>query len=503
MKAIFERKLIFERKELVSRIQMMQDRPDIQKILEMELDHLPERLVSYLKKLDLLDGYGQLTEEGEQARKDGQILNEEYGQYEIWYLKDDRWFETRPVALHRIRAGGNSQRDKDKKDSGWNKPRINLEWVVEDRDVDYPLLDSDTGNQTRLCSLSVEAIRSTRKEQEQGLLHCETDDIHARYVKCDISGNMRWSQKKKNSDKLNLERSYHESAKDLLSDILGSEYDRERNVLIVTKVPTDTEELNSFVMSRFEKENVVSDKHGIFSRVAIENIPLRAANQSVAKEWMLRLMQQSWASRYVSREQAELEQKDWLNSQALCDLGLSSSSGEELLSVLGPEGGPSYWNVAVMQDLIPSGIKTRVPFTLSKGEHNVDQKIQRHLFDGREIRKIIISDGYVTTESLPVLEYMLPKNIPVQIYSFKHRLDGALPSNWTHKNLPKGDTHDRIWLINSGKFWEYWNFSTSVGLFTKNEEGIVMNKQMTITPIVKIPQYLQNIVDEQMNGGLL
>lgn len=503
MKAIFERKLNFERKELISRIQMMQDRPDIQKILKMEPNNLPDRLVFYLKKLDLLDNYDQLTELGERALEEGQILSEEYGQYEIWYLKDDPWFKTLPVALHRIRAGGNSQRDKQKRDSEWKNSGNQSIWTMEDHDVVFPLLDSDTGNRTWLRSLSVEAIRSTRTEQEHGLLHCETDDVDAPIVKCDISGNMRWSQREKKYEKLNLERYFNESAKDLISDILVSEFDRKRNVLIVKRVPDGTEELTSFVKRQFEKHGVISEKYGTFSRIVIEDIPMRAANQYVAKEWILRLMQHTWASRHVSREQAEQDQKDWLQSQALGDMDLSSSSGEELLSVLGRESGPAYWNVAVMQDLIPSGIKTKVSFTLSKGECNVDQKIRRHLFEGRSIQKIIISDGYVTPESLPVLKQMLPNSIIVQIHSFKYKLEDALPYNWTHKNLPKGDNHDRIWLIKSGNQWEYWNFSTSADHFVENDGGVVVNKQMTVTPIVKLPKYLQDIVDEQMNGGML
>ena len=71
MKAIFERKLNFERKELVSRIQRMQARPDIQKILKNDLNDLPGRLIDYLKKLDLLNSYDQLTADGEKALKEG------------------------------------------------------------------------------------------------------------------------------------------------------------------------------------------------------------------------------------------------------------------------------------------------------------------------------------------------------------------------------------------------------------------------------------------------
>ena len=148
MKAIFERKLNFERKEIVSHIQIMQERPDIQKILKMDLDNLPNRLLSYLKKLELLDDYGQLTKEGEQAKKEGQILSEEYGQYEIWYIIDDPWFGTRPVALHRIRAGGDWQNDNQNNNPAWKDPGKQSKWKVNGHEVAYPLLDSDTGNLT-------------------------------------------------------------------------------------------------------------------------------------------------------------------------------------------------------------------------------------------------------------------------------------------------------------------------------------------------------------------
>ena len=502
MKAIFERKLNFERKELVSRIQRMQARPDIQKILKNDLNDLPSRLIDYLKKLDLLNGYGQLTADGEKALKEGEIIGKEFGQFEIWYLKDDPWFETIPVALHRIKAGGNWQGDNHGKNSAWN-PGKNSNWCVDDQDVSYPLMDSDAGNQIRIRSLSVEAIRSMRTEQEQGLLRCETEEISEPYIKCEISGNLRWSQRRNSSDKLDLERYYNGSAKNLLSEILGSEYDRVRNALIVKVVPTDTNELTSFVKRRFEKCDVVSDKHGTFSHIVVEDFPMRAANQSVAKEWLLRIMQHNWGSRYVSREQTDLEQKDWLQSQALRDMKLLPYSGENLLNVLGSGRGPAYWNVAAMQDLIPSGVKAKVSFTLSKDETNVDQKIKHQLFDGHEVRRVIISDGYVTPESLPVLEKILPKDIQVQIHSFKHKLEHVLPLDWIHKNLQKGDTHDRIWLINCRSGWEYWNFSTSTDHFYEKNEVICVNKQMTIAPIVKLPQYLQDIVDEQMSEGML
>jgi len=216
----------------------------------------------------------------------------------------------------------------------------------------------------------------------------------------------------------------------------------------------------------------------------------------------MKLMQHSWATRYVSREQVELEQQAWLQNPALSDMGLSPSSGKDLLNTLGRESGRAYWNIAAMHDLVPTGIKAKMPFTLSKDEQLIDQKIHRHLFDRREVQKVIISDPFVKPESLPVLKRILPKNIPVEIYSHKYDLESYLPLNWVHKKLPKGDTHDRIWLIHSGKQWEYWNFSTSADQFSEKDGVIFMNKHMTIAPIVKLPQYLQDIVDIHTTGGI-
>jgi hypothetical protein len=345
-------------------------------------------------------------------------------------------------------------------------------------------------------------MRKTQLEQATGTLRCEAENIDESSIQCEISGSLHWSTKERNSDNLKIPGSYSETVKSLLSDVLGAEYDPTRNALISNSVPGDPQELTSFVRQLFERKDVTSNKHGIFSKISIERMSLRASNSAIAREWLMKLMRYSWAKRYVPREQAELEQLEWLQNPALSDMGLSSFSGEELLSILGRESGEAYWNIAAMHDLVPSGIKVSMPFTLSKDEQLIDRKIHRHLFDRREVRKVIISDPYVKPESLPALKRILPENISVEIYSHKYDLESHLPPHWAHKNLPKGDTHDRIWLVHSGKQWEYWNFSTSADQFGEKGGVIFMNKQMTITPIEKLPQYLQDIVDIQTTGGI-
>ena len=168
-----------------------------------------------------------------------------------------------------------------------------------------------------------------------------------------------------------------------------------------------------------------ANKHGTFSRISIEGISLRASNPAVAREWLMKLMQHSWATRYVSREQVELEQQAWLQSPALSDMGLSPSSGEDLLNTLGRESGRAYWNIAAMHDLVPTGIKAKMPFTLSKDEQLIDQKIHRHLFDRREVRKVIISDPFVKPV-MPVLKRILRKIYPLRFIPTNTSLESLI-----------------------------------------------------------------------------
>jgi len=494
MKLTLKRDVTLKRKEMIAYLDIDQRREDLQSILKNQrIDLLFTRLKDHLKKFDLINEYDALTESGKNAIKTGLVKEKEYGQYEIWYHVDEPWFGTLPVALHRINAGKGNQ---DKDTNRWAKPEDVLDKFSQDKA--QSILDSDSKIDVNLSSLTPRTVKKINDKVATGHLTCTADDVNKKEFSCKLSANLDWSQKNKEKSTISNEMTYKYDPVALIHDILGKDFDTMYKCLLIDippKNPTD--------VTRNER---LENKAG-FNEIYIEDIPLRAKNKSCAENWLKSLLAHTWSSQYVTKEQMEIDQNEWIHSQALSNYDLTAKNTDQVLFELN-ENRQTFWNVAVMHDLRPAKANIRIPFVLEKNESQVNSKITEHLFKGREVSRIIISDRYIQPKEISILEKLLPDDAGIKITVFSRYNLMSTPDNWELKILsPKRDydvdDHNRYWLIKSSNGWEYWSFSHSLTPFKESNgsNDIEVDAQVNISPVYTIPKYLETEIKSASGGN--
>ncbi|MDD3051892.1 MAG: hypothetical protein PHR06_12225 [Candidatus Cloacimonetes bacterium] len=495
MKLTLKRDVTLKRKEMIAYLDIEQKREDLQSILKNpSITSLPTRLKDHLKKFGLINKYDALTESGKYAIETGLVKEKEYGQYEIWYHVDEPWFGTLPVALHRINAGNGNQ---DKYTNNWAKSEDILYKFSLKTDKVQSIFDSDSKNDVNLSSLTPRAVKKINEKAATGSLTCTADDVNKKEFSCKLSANLDWSQKNKEKSTISNEMTYKDDPVALIRDILGKDFDTGSKSLLIDIPPENpTDETGT---------KILDDKAG-FKEIKIEDVPLRAKDKSCAENWLKSLLTYTWSSQYVTKEQMEIDQNKWIHSHALSGYDLTAKNTDQVLFELN-ENRKTFWNVAVMHDLRPANATIRIPFVLEKDESQVNFKITEHLFKGRKISRIIISDRYIENKKVSILEKLLPDDANIKITVFSREDLKSLPDNWNAEILPKirddeFDDHNRYWLIKSSNGWEYWSFSHSLTPFKESNRsnGIEVDAQVNISPVYTIPKYLETKI-KSADGG--
>lgn len=496
MKLTLKRNVTLKRKEMIANLHIDQKRDDLQSILKNQsITLLPPRLKDHLKKFGLINEYDELTESGKYAIETGLVKEKEYGQYEIWYHIDEPWFGTLPVALHRINAGNGNQ---DKYTNSWAKSEDILDKFSLKADNVRSIFDSDSKIDVNLSSLTPRAVKKINDMKATGSLTCTADDVNKKEFACKLSANLEWSQKNKEKSTISNEMTYKDDPVALIHDILGKDFDTGSKCLLIDIPPE-----NPTDVIRNER---LENKAG-FNEIYIEDIPLRAKNKLCAENWLKALLSHTWSSQYVTKEQMEIDQNKWIHSQGLSGYDLTAKNTDEVLFKLN-ENRQTFWNVAVMHDLRPANANIRIPFVLEKNDSQVNFKITEHLFKGREISRIIISDRYIQRKEISILEKLLPDDAGIKITVFSRENLKSLQDNWEAKKLPEKrddefDDHNRYWLIESSHGWEYWSFSHSFTPFKESNRSneIEVDAQVNITPVYTIPKYLETEIKSASGGN--
>lgn len=496
MKLTVKRDVKFKRKEIIAYLDVDQKREDLQSILENHsISELPNRLQEHMKKFDLIDEYGSLTESGEYAKKTGLVKEKEYGQYEVWYHIDEPWFGTLPVAIHRINAGNGNQKQYQNE---WTKPEDIIDkFTLKKSDNIQNIRDSDINMDINLRSLTPRAVKKIRDISAIGSITCTAEKLDEKKFNCELSANLGWSQKNKENSFISREIIHKEDPITLLNEILGNDFETESKCVLVDNPPENP--------TNFTKNENLKNKAG-FKEVIIEDIPLRAKDKSCAEKWLKSLLSHVWSTQYVTKEQMEIDQKSWIGSLALSGYGLTVKDTDQVLFEVN-EDKQAFWNVAVMYDLRPTKANVRIPFVLEKDEMNVDVKIKKHLFEGRNVSKIIISDRYIENDNIDILKRILPEKSDTIIKIFTRKNLKLKPEEWINEILPQKrderfDDHNRYWLVKSSFGWEYWSFSHSLTPFKEFEEmdQIYVDSQVNISPVYAIPEYLENEINAVLGG---
>ena len=480
MKIEMERNMNAERKEFVANLKIVQHRPDIQKILQKgELSDLPTRLKDYLKHLELEDEEGHVTADGEKAKKTGYVSEKEYGQYEMWEIKNDSWLKTRPIALRRIYPGKNSK----ELESTWSK-------VSNQSFNSNEIYDFNKEDNTELSSIDIRAIRS--QSQKKSIKLTFTADSESSFFKGTVEGSLPWTGKMNSPSSIHIEYLLPEKIEGILP-LLLNDYDSEKNALRVS-IPENEKEIASMRRNEtFSSRDI--NNYGKFEKITISELLLIPNDENTAKEWIRKLMLIHWNGKYVSAEQSIADQEYWFQKEEFNSFNLSVDSGSSLLNRIRKENNTVYWNVAAMQDLIPAGSKIKVPFSLKRNE-NVLPLLRKNLLE-EKVSQITIADRFIKDTSIEFLKKLLPPEIDLILYTTKQK---KFPESWIVRSLPDNgstkDVHDRIWIIKSENGSHYWSATNSLDHFKCTESGATTDVFMSFSPIQELPTYLKKIIQE-------
>jgi len=363
MKITLEREAELKKYEYVSEILISQNRPDIQKILKADdYSSLPDRLKNYLVSLNLVTEEGNLTSEGKIAINEGVVSEIEYGWYETWNLIGDPWLKNKLVAFKRKRPGKSETKNE------WIKTLIDI--PNESYAFDY-----EKNGQTKIEKVDIKSTNKMTKGSTPANLVFSADSSGINFQNI-IEADVKWSENKSNHIK--VENILDESITQILELIPNFDSNHKRMKI---EAPANEKEIISFERKRMElepKDCNLSD-YGLFSKVTLENVSLMPKDKYEAKTWLKKIMLIQWKNRYISMEQTQINQEDWISEIPLKMYKLDSDFGENLLKNIGAENTEVYWNVAAMQDLVPASAKLKISFTRKPSENDLPDYIHSQI----------------------------------------------------------------------------------------------------------------------------
>lgn len=486
--------LKLERCEVIGRVQIDYPRPDLMLILgnleSGRLQNPPERLLDYLEKLDLYRN-GQVLKNGEQLISEGTISANEYCHYEIWYVRDDKWLGTIPVALRRIEAKRKNKDDKKNlKGLGQWKYKVDRCWQLSPEEKKPVIVQVAEDNSLhRLRFLDIDALLS-QQSYENGKFKCvlesSTDDAEIK-----LTSNVKWSNDNGLVD-IDVSLSWPaEKVISLLPEIvrqLRKGWDDKRNAIIEEDVPGNIDELTTFKNRKIIISDFCSENDGSFDTAEITNISLRAGSSRCAVDWLKQIMRHKWSKEYTSPHVCKEDQKEWLNSVALEEYGLEPLEGEKLLQAIDKNmASEAYWHVAALQDLVPPGVKTKnLEFTLKMEDQEPILTIARNIGICQDFTELRFIDRYVNEQVhiKMIEEICLQLGIKnVTIVSINEPI--GLPADWHHVKMKKksGENHDRYWCLKNCDHLDVWKVTMSLELLTYDNGLFKVKGPATFVPL--------------------
>lgn len=487
------RALKMERCEAIGRAQLENPRPDLKIILEKiqagTLKKPPKRLLDYFEKLGIYSN-GQIFDAGEQLLLNEKIIADEYCHYEFWYVRNDPWLGTTPVALRRIEAQRNNKDNRNEKPvSGqWQHP-IDNQWHVFSENKKPVFVQVAEDNSTyRLESLDIDALLAQQYHAD-GNLECILDSSEG--AKITLSSSVKWNHDN-SLTKISVDIPWPtEKVIVLLPEIarhLNKEWDWQKAALVEDNFPSNIHELTTFKKEKISIQNLRTDNAGNFDTAEVTNVPIRAGSARCAENWLKELMRYKWSQKYTSIQTCQDDQTEWLNSIALEDYGLQPLENEVLLQAVDKNmAGKAYWHIAALQDLVPSGVKTKnLQFTLNLEDNEPIKTISSRLKEDKNFTEIRIIDRYVGEKKHIRMIDDIRRELGIKnVTLVSLEVPEELPDGWKHIQMKKrtGENHDRYWCLMNGDAPSIWKVSTSLEFLKFNNGSIKVEGPATFAPL--------------------
>ncbi|MCD4820939.1 MAG: hypothetical protein K8R11_02425 [Methanococcoides sp.] len=490
MEIKLERTIKMERCEAIGKLRIEQERADLKQLLgllqqEKGID-IPKRLKDLLCKLKLYES-GNILEAGYNLLDKGTVLTEEYGHYEVWYLCNDEWLGSIPLSISRIIAKNGKEQRSGKKKGNWDTD-VSFEKQFKFKDELTPIQFSRGEGVHNLSLMEVDALLP-QQSHSSGKLVCKLDSEG--FSSIELTSKVKWGHDNSTED-ISLSSDWDpEEVYNLLPEIadqLGKTWDSSNGALLEAYPPDAEAELISYRRKETVLSNTSTKSAGSFENIKISDMPLRAETKRCAKSWLQNLMRKKWAESYTSIRSSLEDQKEWLNSIALNGHDLQLLEGEELLEFVDRNASnKTYWHIAALQDLIPSGVKTRsLPFTLRKSDTNPIGSISSRIGADQIVNEVCIIDRYANKKNQILTIQNICQELNVSSVSLVTlKKPEKLPDGWKYKNMGERlpENHDRHWFIKKDNDWEIWKCTTSPDFLSFKDNTVSVKTTATFTPI--------------------
>ncbi|MDW7776161.1 MAG: hypothetical protein SCH39_07500 [Methanosarcinales archaeon] len=508
MEIELKRPIQMERCEVIGRLHIEQERLDLKMILERmqsnQISEIPKRLEDLFDKLKIYKS-GNVLDAGKNLLEKGTIIAEEYGHYEIWYLRNDAWLASRPMIIRRIEA--RNKKDNHQKQNNSNKwqHEIASDWQVMSEQKGPVLVQFAKDKQLHnLPSLKVDALLS-QQNHETGTLKCKLSS--AENAKLELTAQIKWNHENIPDEVLiNMEwdaGKIHELLPEM-AEQLGRKWDEVYGALLEDSPPENLTEVMNFIRKNVVISNLHTKSAGIFDSIEIKDVPLRASSKRCAEKWLIKLMVNEWAKNYTPVQLCFEDQKEWINNVALKDYDLQILEDEELLNSIGRDtGGMAYWHVAALQDLVPSGVDIKpLPFTIRKSDENPIINIGYRLGNREPIYELRVIDRYIKRDNQiqliqKICRILRAKNVGIVTLERPNNL----PNNWNYIKMGAKipENHDRYWCINKNNDWQIWKCSTSPDFidFKDDFESIISPATFTPLDAKDVPNEIRKFLDDE------
>jgi len=507
MEIELKRAIKMERCEVIGRLHIEQKRLDLKIILERmqsnQIPEIPKRLENLFEKLHLYEA-GKVLDAGKDLLEKGTIIAEEYGHYEIWYLRNDAWLASRPMIIRRIEALNKKNNHQKQNNSNKWQHEIASDWqVLSEHNDNIRVQFAEDIQLYNLPSLKINALLS-QQSHETGVLKCELNSTEN--AKLELTAQIKWKHENTPDEvSINMEwdaGKIHELLPEIAEKIDG-EWDEVYGALLEDRPPENMNEFVNFRRKNVEIPNLHTKNAGIFDSIKIKDVPLRASSKRCAEEWLIKLMVNEWTKNYTPIQSCLEDQNEWINSAALKDYDLKQLKGEKLLNKIGRDtGSRAYWHVAALQDLVPSGVNAKsLSFTLRESDKTPIISISHRLGGGQQIHELRVIDRYIKKNNQihtiqKIGQELQAKNISIVTLERPNHL----PTDWDYIKMKAKtpENHDRYWCLNKDDDWQIWKCSTSPDFLDFKDDVESIKSPATFTPLdVKdvpnvIRKYLEN-----------
>lgn len=514
MKITLKRNLQLQRHPLLAKVIVRIPRPDVAELIramQKQPEYMPRRLVVYLQREGLWDKSTNLiTRKAEIVLKTGTLSSAERGIYYIWYCHDDPLLGTRPILIQRDSAAGTEMW------RGAECPPKESIFTVNDA-IDTCFYDG-----IRTTSLKLERLipEVTRPPDKTGMLELlwhvtsEGSELHLNGQLEMLAPSQGFNFKQPRKDQPQAIdfrlQGFLQQVPTLLSELAeqqGYEWSREHNRALAS-LPTAASQLTTATVVKHQLTSVRTSHAGCYEAVLLEEYPLMPRDSAVAGQWHICWMEQQFEREYVTPAEVHKLQQVFLNLPAMTPFDIVPLHGQELINQLNRRSAPaSFWHVAAMQDLNPSGQQWQLTaFSYQCGEHfELEQFIQRMTL-GEPVEYCLYADRHFKTKkharNLNYIQRVLNAQ-GGEVFTSAETLP-EVPEHWLIREMTKDKTnHDRYWLFVTPSRRLCWKCTTSLDFIRQVGQTYQVDSDVSFMPIDndQIPKLLERSL-ETLEGEL-